>query len=376
LGAGNFFARSTENERLAAHGRNCRAATDAMSEAKESIEARINRLHAHGIVDLHFDLLMDLYEKRNRAGVLGSHFLPEFEAGDIGVIGAAIYVEDRYMPELALRVALDQIARLYAEVERTDRFAICKTYEQILAARAAGKIALLITMEGVEPLGDDLNLLRVFYELGVRAIGLTHARRNAAGSGGIFKPSGSPRDGLTAFGRDLVCECERLGIMVDAAHINPRGFEDIVELTKKPLIVSHTNARKFYDIERNIGDEQIKSIGKRGGVVGVNAILVSPTEEKSTIDHYVDHIEHIVELVGIDGVAIGFDFCEFLFSQLPEAVVQELAAKLTTPHFIPDLTNHAHARNLTRRLIERGFRDDAIEKILYANWMRIFKTLL
>lgn len=347
-----------------------------MSETREAISGRIDRLHAPGLVDLHFDLLIDLYEKRNQPGGLVSHFLPEFEAGVIGVIGAAIYVEDRYMPELALRVALDQISRLYAEVERTERFALCKTYEEIIRARAANKIALLITMEGAEPLGEDLNLLRVFYKLGVRTVGLTHARRNAAGSGGIFAASGSPGDGLTAFGRDIVRECERLGIIIDVAHINPKGFEDIVTLTSKPLIVSHTNARKFYDIERNISDEQIKVIGQRGGVVGVNAILVSPNQEESTLDHYVDHIEHVISLIGIDGVGLGFDFCEYLFQQLPESVRQDLAAKLTTPHFIPNLTNHGHARNLTRKLIERGFRDEEIEKVLRENWMRIFKELL
>jgi membrane dipeptidase len=344
--------------------------------ATESIEQRIARLHAGGVVDFHFDLLIDLYEKRDRPGVLVSHFWPEFEAGDIGVLGVAIYVEDRYLPEMGLRVALDQVARLYAEVEQTDGFAICKTFAEIEQARTANKIALVITMEGVEPLGGDLNLLRAFYELGLRSVGLTHARRNAAGSGGIFKPSGSPRDGLTNFGCDVVRECEWLGIIIDLAHINPKGFEDIIELTSRPLIVSHTNVRTFYDIERNISDEQIKIIGQRGGVVGVNAILVSPDPKTSTIDRYVDHIEHVINLIGIDGVGIGFDFCEYLFQQLPQSVRAELAAKLTTPHFIPDLTNHSHARNLTRKLIERGFSDEEIEKILRGNWMRIFKEWL
>jgi membrane dipeptidase len=347
-----------------------------MNATKESIEERINRLHAGGTIDFHFDLLIDLYEKRDRPGVLVSHFLPEFEAGGIGVLGVAIYVEDRYLPEMGLRVALDQVARLFAEVAQTERFAICKTFAEIEQARAANKIALVITMEGVEPLGEDLNLLRAFYKLGLRSVGLTHARRNAAGSGGIFKPSGSPCDGLTNFGRDVVRECERLGILIDLAHINPKGFEDVVELTSKPLIVSHTNVRKFYDIERNISDEQIKIIGQRGGVVGVNAILVSPDPKTSTLDRYVDHIEHLINLIGIDGVGIGFDFCEYLFQQLPQSVRAELAAKLTTPHFIRDLTNHSHARNLTRKLIERGFSDEEIEKILRGNWMRIFKEVL
>src|SRR5437588_11209612 len=132
-----------------------------MIEAKESVEERIDRLHAGGIVDFHFDLLIDLYEKRDRPGVLVSHFLPEFEAGNIGVLGVAIYVEDRYLPEMGLRVALDQIARLYAEVEQTDRFAICKTFAEIKQARAANKSAVISTMEGVEPFGNDVNVLHV-----------------------------------------------------------------------------------------------------------------------------------------------------------------------------------------------------------------------
>ncbi|PYK29994.1 MAG: membrane dipeptidase [Verrucomicrobia bacterium] len=342
----------------------------------ESAAAHLDRLHAGGVVDMHFDLLIDLYEKRNQPGVLVSHFLPEFDAGNIGLIGAAIYVEDRYLPEMGLRVALDQIARLYAEVERSDRFAICKTGAEIKQARAANKIAIIITLEGVEPIGEDLNLLRVFYELGLRMVGLTHARRNAAGSGGIFAASGSSADGLTALGREIVQECERIGIIIDLAHINPRGFEEIVDLTKKPLIVSHTNARKFYDIERNVSDEQIKMIGQRGGVIGLNAILVSSTAENATIDRYIDHLEHVIGLAGIAAVGIGFDFCEYLFEQLPENVRKELAAKLTAPHFIPDLTNHSHARNFTRTLIERGFSDDQIEKILRGNWLRILGELL
>jgi membrane dipeptidase len=347
------------------------------ASSPNDIDARVARLHRDGIVDLHFDLPMDLYEKRNHPGALVSHYLPEFEAGDIAVAGAAVYIEDRYLPEMGLRVALDQVARLYAEVEDARaRFAICRSFAEIKEARATKKIALLISFEGVEPLGDDVDLLRAFYHLGLRVVGLTHARRNAAASGGIFKSSGSPRDGLTAFGRDLVRECERLGIIIDLAHINPKGFEEIVDLTSKPPIVSHANARKLYDIERNVSDEQIRIVGQRGGVIGVNAILVSPKAEESTIDRYVDHIEHIVDLIGIDGVGIGFDFCEYLFQQLPLHIVEELSAKLTLPHFIPDLTNHRHARNLTRKLIERGFSDEQIEKILRGNWMRILEELL
>src|SRR6266700_6453282 len=341
-----------------------------------SIEQRVDRLHTGGLIDMHFDLPMDLYEKRGRSNVLATEFLPELEADGMGIIGAAIYIEDQYLPERGLQVALGQIARLYTEAEQSKRCVVCRTHEEISRALDSKKIGFLITMEGVEPLGDDLDLLRAFYELGVRAIGLTHARTNAAGFGGIFAASGSSPEGLTPFGRELVRECERLGVIVDLAHINPAGFKEIVDLTTQPLVVSHTNARQFYDVERNISDEQIKLVGQRRGVIGINSVLVSPEQKGSTLDCYVDHIEHVASLIGIDCVGIGFDFFEFIYRQWPESKKKWMAEKLTTPHFIPDLTNHSHARNLSRKLIERGFSDDDIEKLLRGNWLRVFKELL
>jgi len=347
-----------------------------MSDSASSIDERIARLHAKGIVDLHFDLLMDLYNKGDRTDVLVTDFLPEFKAGNVGVLAAAIYIEDQYLPDRALAIGLDQMARLYLERDRSDSFAICKSYSEIKRAQEQGKIALVIAMEGIEPIGADLNLLRIFYELGVRVIGLTHARSNAAASGGVFAATGSPPNGLTAFGRILVREAERLGIIVDLAHINACGFNDILDITTEPPIVSHTNARKYYDIERNITDEQIKMVGARGGVIGVNSVLVSPRKEESTLDRYIDHIEHIIGLIGINGVGIGFDFFEFIYRQWSEAERTAFHQKFPSVHVIADLANHAHARNFTRRLIERGFRDEQIEKILFRNWMRIFEQIL
>jgi membrane dipeptidase len=227
-------------------------------------------------------------------------------------------------------------------------------------------------MEGVEPLGSDLDLLRVFYELGLRSLSLTHVRRNAAGDGALFAASGSPRDGLTAFGCDLVRECERLGVIIDLAHINPAGFDEIFEITTRPLIVSHTNARRYFDIERNVSDEQIKMVGERGGVIGVNAVLVSPNKENATIDRYIDHIEHVRDLIGIEGVAIGFDFFEFIYRQWTAEEQAAFRRKFTNAHSVPELSTHSHSRALTRRLIERGFTDEEIERILFRNWLRVF----
>jgi membrane dipeptidase len=342
----------------------------------DSLVQRTARLVERGIVDLHFDLPMHLYEERDRGNALATEFLPDLEAGGIGVIVAAIYLEDRYLPDHALEVALGQIACLRAEVEGCPHFAICESYPEITKARAAGKIVLIIGMEGAEPLGNDLDLLRDFYEQGLRLIGLTHSRRNAAATGAAFAGNGSSPDGLTQFGRDLVRECERLGIIIDLAHINPAGFDEILAITSRPPIISHTNARRFYDIDRNASDDQIRAIGQREGIVGVNSVLVSPRKDKTTIDRFVDHIDQVIGLIGIDGVAIGFDFFEFMYRGWTEEKRAQFHQKFPHVHFISDLMSHEHAPNLIYKLIERGFSDEEIEKILFRNAMRIFKELL
>jgi membrane dipeptidase len=331
---------------------------------------RINHLHRHGIADMHFDLLMDLYEKRHRTGVLGADHWPALQAGNVGVLFSAIYLEDKYLPEQALRVALGQIARLRVEVDADDRFAICTSYAQIEAARTAGQVALVITMEGVEPLGNDIDMLRVFYELGVRSIGLTHARRNMAAEGGVFAPAGSSPQGLTRFGKEIIRQCESLGILVDLAHLNPAGTDDVLAMATRPLILSHTNPRAFYDIERNSNDAHIKGVAQLGGVVGINAVLVSNVQSEATLDRFIDHIEHVITIAGVDHVGLGLDFFEFIYNAMPAEERRRLDA-LATVCFVPELRDHSHTRNLTRRLIERGFADADIEKILYGNVMRV-----
>jgi membrane dipeptidase len=341
-----------------------------------NIDARVERLRSGGVIDFHFDLPMELYAKRESPGIFAKNFLPQLEAGGITAFVAAIYIEDKYLPEKASEAAREQIARLVAEAVLSNMAMVCRSYREIEAARGAGKIAILISMEGAEPIGEDLDRLREFHESGLRLIGLTHARTNAAAHGGVFAPSGSSPKGLTDFGRDLVKECERLGIMIDLAHINPAGFEEIISMTRRTPIVSHSNARRFYDIERNMSDAQIKMIGQRGGVIGVNSVLVSSRKGESTLDRYVDHMEHVAGMIGIDGVGIGFDFFEFLYAQWSVKEQGELAAKLAEPQFISDLKDHSHAPNLIRKLIERGFSDADIEKILFGNWDRILRELL
>jgi membrane dipeptidase len=332
-----------------------------------------------GIVDLHFDLLLDLYEKRvvkhERVGVLERDFWQQLHDGGIGVVGAAIFLEDRYLPELALRVAVDQIALLYEEVAHDPRFAVCRSSAEIEAGRADGRICFLLTMEGVEPLGSDIHLLRAFHELGVRCIGLTHVRRNLAGDGGLMAAAGSSPQGLSSFGRAVVDACEELRILIDLAHLNPAGVEDVLERTTAPLVISHTNPRRFYDIERNSSDAQLQAVAERGGVVGISSVLLTPTKDGATAAAFADQVAYVAELVGIDHVALGFDFFDFIYRAMPPAEKAAFERDLTAVHLPRDLLDHGDAPTVARLLAERGFGDEDIAKVLRENWLRVLRSV-
>ena len=166
-------------------------------KADPQIEERIASLHAGRLIDLHYDLPLSLFLSRPRRNVVATDFLPEFETGDVGLLGVAVYVEDKHLGEEALRVVLDQIALLKAEIAATPRLEFCRTFAEIERAQSAGQIALLLTMEGAEPLGEDLNLVAIFHELGLRSISLTHARENAAARG-LYERAGMALTGKSA----------------------------------------------------------------------------------------------------------------------------------------------------------------------------------
>jgi membrane dipeptidase len=230
-------------------------------------------------------------------------------------------------------------------------------------------------MEGVEPLGSDIHLLRAFHELGVRCIGLTHVRRNLAGDGGLIAPSGSSPQGLSPFGCAVVDACQELRILIDLAHLNPAGVDDVLARTEGPLVISHTNPRRFHDVERNSSDAQIHAVAERGGVVGISSVLLSSTSDGATAAAFVDQVAYVAELVGIDHVGLGFDFFDFIYRAMPPEEKAAFEQHLTTVHLPPDLLDHGDAPTVTRMLVERGFGDADIAKVLRENWLRVFRSV-
>jgi membrane dipeptidase len=330
------------------------------------------------VVDAHFDLLFDL-GKRHTLGerqVIKNRYLPLFREGGVDVVAGAIYVDDAYLPEMALRQALDQVSSLYQELKDTpDDIQLCCTYQDIVAAGEAGKVAIILTMEGVEPLFNDLNLLPVFYQLGVRVVTLTHSRRNYAADGCAYTevPSGKA-GGLTDFGVKVVELAQRLGIVVDVSHLNEEGFWDAMEFCPGPVIFSHSNPKALCNVPRNVTNDQIKAIAQHNGVVCINAtnLMLDTNPQRVDVSRYLDHVEYVADLVGVDFVGLGFDFCDHLLAFLSDA------EKARLPKFFaaPGISNHREVANVKKGLFQRGFSESEVARIMGGNYLRVFKEVV
>lgn len=341
---------------------------------QDSKQKRIKDLHEQAfIVDAHFDLPMDVAFRRERGEqkVVESSYIDEFRQGGVDLIVSAMFVHDYFLPEMGLRKALDQISCLHDEInESPGKFRLCRTVGEARAAKAAGEVGLFLSLEGADPLQNDLGLLRIFYELGVRGLGLVWSRRNYAADGAFFAPVKEGRKGgLTPFGVKLVEKAEQLGMIIDLSHINDEGFFDVMDIVSKPVIASHSNCRALADTKRNLTDEQIEKIAANGGVIGMNSVnmFTNPSKEKVTVADLINHVDHIVKIAGIDHVGIGFDICNGFTDYL----------QLEEPLLAYDIIkSHRHLPEFTGALIDRGYSDRDIIAILGGNFLRLYETIL
>ncbi|MFZ1752808.1 MAG: dipeptidase [Caldilineaceae bacterium] len=282
--------------------------------------------------------------------------LPRLREGGVDAQFFACYVPVPYQRHGAATHALARLDQLHLLAEHLpDQLVIARTTDDIRQAKAEGKIAAIAGLEGAEALDGEIGLLRQFYRLGVRNLGLAWNFRNAACDGVSERRSGG---GLTEFGVAVVQECNRLGILLDVSHLAPAGLEDVLALSEDPIIASHSNAFALCDHPRNLTDSQLTEIAAKGGVIGVtfvNAFLRRAQPETATIAHVIDHLDYMLALVGEDHVAIGSDF-----------------DGCTPPSDLNDTT--AYPR-ITALLQERGYADVTIRKILGENFMRVFERV-
>jgi membrane dipeptidase len=239
--------------------------------------------------------------------------------------------------------------------------ALVRTYEDLERNLQGGVFSMVLHFEDAVAIEEDLSNLEAYYERGLRSLGLVWSRPNVFGHGVPFRFPHSPDTGpgLTEAGKELVRACNRMGILIDLAHINEQGFWDVAETSEAPLVVSHAGVHALCPSTRNLTDGQIDAIGESKGLIG---IIFSPgmiradgqrDADSLPLTDLVRHFDHVVERIGVDHVAFGSDFDGAL-----------MAEELADATWLP---------NLMEALRERGYDDDSLEKIAYRNWFRVLR---
>ncbi|MDX2031554.1 MAG: dipeptidase [Blastocatellia bacterium] len=365
---------------IAALSLSCLLAVPALPQdsAKEArLRKRAAQLHRQAIViDTHNDVTSPLTDEgydlgaRDASGKIQTD-IPRMKEGGLDAEFFAIYVASSYAREGgAARRALDMIDGVYEQVRRHPQsLEMAYTAADIRRIHRAGRAAALMGIEGGHAIEDSLSALRQFYRLGVRYMTLTHTNTNnwADSAGGINNPAEKKFGGLSEFGKEVVLEMNRLGMMVDVSHVGDETFWDCIETSQAPLIASHSSCRALTNVPRNLTDEMLQAIGKKGGVVMINFYngfinteYAKPggpppakAAETATLDMLMAHFDHAIKLAGIDHVGIGSDF-DGVDGLLPGGM--EDVSKLPT---------------ITYELLKRGYSEADVRKVLGENLLRV-----
>jgi membrane dipeptidase len=337
----------------------------------------------HFVFDAHSDVpLLDIYPRRLRGEkeVMKRIQLPRYGRGHVH--GAIMTVQCdcfRWTTEYqgALRQTLEIIDSMYSEEnESNGEFVIAKTATDMEDARKKGKFAILMALEGGKAIEGSLEALRCLYRLGVRSMGLTHNVRNQLGDGAGVKEN----YGLTDFGKSVIEEIDKLGMILDLVHLSERGFYDAIETTKSTPIISHSACGDLHPFGsgsvpwRNVTDKQIQTLADEGGVIGIAFLKPFVTSEDANLSHIISHLEHVIELVGVDHVGIGTDYVDYATPENQTLLGEKnpLGAEL----IVKDAENITMIPNLTAALMRKGYSEGDISKILGGNFLQLFKKVL
>lgn len=369
--------------------------------------ARVDRLLQRAVViDLHDDTPQMIVDEGYNLGEkhdYGQVDIPRMRTGHVSGLFLSLWTDsDRYTPGEAIRRTLQQIDGVRREIARhPGDLEMATTSAGILAARQRGHIAILMGVEGGHAIDSDLSVLRSYAELGVRYLTLTHTNHTPWADSASLAGA---HNGLTDFGRQVVREMNRLGMMVDISHVSDKTFLDALETSSAPVIASHSSSRALANAPRNMTDDMLRALAKKGGVVHINyyegfldagfaereKALKAEQAEQNAIDdrtpkfgdrsqngpavrqinaqriaklgrlplsRLLDHFEHAIKVAGVDHVGLGSDFdgADDLFPEGMEDISK-------TP-------------NLVRGLMERGFSDEDILKILGGNTLRVMREV-
>ncbi len=310
------------------------------------------------IVDLHCDTLGALEpEERNldEWSNRGQLDLPRLEEGGVSVQFFAVFVPRTHIAQgKATLRALHLIDLFHRQLaQRGGLWRPAGDFQEVEAAIRDGGRAACLSLEGGEALGEDLGVLRILRRLGVASVGLTWNHRNGLGCGCLD----GEQEGLTPFGRSVVAEAVRLRMMVDVAHLNQAGFWEVLDACPAPVIVSHANAHRRMAHPRNLRDEQIVALAAKGGVMGLTFVPAFLGEHGVSRRVLLEHLDHVVGLVGSAAVGLGSDFDGF---GAGAAGLEDAAALV----------------DLDEDLLRLGYNDDQVAAILGGNWLRVMRETI
>jgi membrane dipeptidase len=369
----------------------------------DDIAERAKKLHFSSIVlDTHDDTTQRFFSKDYDLGKRnpdGHVDIPRMREGGMNAIFFSIWIDGRTMGPPAVQKALDQIDAVHENVIKNSKdMTFCRTAAEVREAHKQGKIAALIGVEGGHMIGNDIRVLRMFGDLGVRYMTLSHFYNDEWADSSTDKPV---HNGLTDFGKDIVREMNRQGIMVDISHVSDKAFYDALEVSKAPLMASHSSCRALCNHVRDMSDDMIKALAAKGGVIQINyeksfidqgykdalekvtggvvaqfdqikkecgddqecfGRKMTELEKKATgegklphvsWDRIIEHIDHAVKIAGADHVGLGSDF-----------------DGATMPDGMEDCTK---LPKITEALMRKGYSDEDIRKILGGNILRVME---
>jgi membrane dipeptidase len=346
------------------------------SQDDRNLSERAAQLHRAAIVvDTHNDVTSPIVDEgfdmgaRDKSGKTQTD-IPRMKDGGLDAVFFSIYVAAKYARGGgSARRAQEMIDGVSQQLRRyPESLEMAYTVDDIRRIHKSGKIAALMGIEGGHAIEDSLSKLRQFYRLGVRYMTLTHTNTNnwADSAGGLGNPAEKRHGGLSGFGKEVVREMNRLGMMVDISHVSDETFWDCIDVSQAPLIASHSSSRALTNVSRNLTDEMLKAMAKKGGVVMVNFYngfintdyakpgMPAPTKpaNTATLAMLMQHFEHIIKVAGIDHVGIGSDF-DGVDGLLP-----------------PGMEDVSQLPTITFELLKRGYSENDVKKVLGENLLR------
>jgi membrane dipeptidase len=341
-----------------------------------TMHAKTVALHPRIIVgNMHDDFGLEIAkarEEHQRTGLLDSIYLERMVRGGVDFQFYTVGGDDRHFTghhDLLLGT-LRRFDSFLDELEDSPHFVLARKTADIYEARRLGKRALLVTIEGAEPLGEDLFLLRQFYRLGMRSVCLCWFKANPAADGCGERRNG----GLSNFGRALVAEMNRLGMLIDISQCGHQTVADVLDASTRPVMASHSNAGGQYPHRRNLTDEELRRLADSGGIIGLTSFPAHVADGEPTLEQFLDHFDYVVKFVGVDHVGVGLNIIPHTV-EVAEAFYKRADIEYSGM-WLRQLEDIDRLPALTEGLLRRGYTESQVEKIMGANLLRVLQAAI